>query len=128
MRPPSLTLRDYSKVVAAAHKLLHSRKISFPENLGGFMPSLRPRYTAVCLVAALSLLLPALLPAQGTSGRIIGRVADPSGAVLANVKVTLVNEATNVSRDSTTNSAGDYDFIEVRVGSYRSVFDLSGVK
>jgi hypothetical protein len=92
------------------------------------MPSLRTRLTAVCLVAALSLLLPALLSAQGTSGRIIGRVADPSGAVLANVKVTLVNEATNVSRDGTTNSAGDYDFIEVPVGTYRLEFDLTGFK
>jgi outer membrane receptor protein involved in Fe transport len=95
---------------------------------GGFMPSVRARCTAVCLVAVLFLLLPALLLAQGTSGRIIGRVADPSGAVLANVKVTLVNEGTNVSRDGTTNSAGDYDFIEVPVGTYRLEFDLTGFK
>jgi hypothetical protein len=69
-----------------------------------------------------------LLPAQGTAGRIIGRVADSSGAVLANAKVTLVNEGTNVSRDATTNSAGDYDFIEVPVGTYRLEFDLTGFK
>src|SRR6202030_1252850 len=92
------------------------------------MPSVRARCTAVCLVAALSLLLPALLPAQGTSGRIIGRVADASGAVLANVKVTLVNEGTNVSRDALTNSGGDYDLIEVPVGTFRLEFDLKGFK
>src|SRR5882757_9060901 len=92
------------------------------------MPSVRARCTAVCLVAALSLLLPALLPAQGTGGRIIGRVDDSSGAVLANVKVTLVNEGTNVSRDAMTNSAGDYDFIEVPVGTYRLEFNLTGFK
>ncbi len=92
------------------------------------MPSLRTRWTAVCLVAALSLLLPALLPAQGTAGRIIGRVADASGAVLANVKVTLVNEGTNVSRDATTNSGGDYDLVEVPVGTYRLEFNLTGFK
>ena len=92
------------------------------------MPSVRARCTAVCLVAALSLLLPALLPAQGTAGRIIGRVADASGAVLANVKVTLVNESTNVSRDTRTNAGGDYDFVEVPVGTYRLEFDLSGFK
>ena len=40
--------------------------------------------------------------AQGTGGRILGRVADPSGAVLAGVKVTLTNEATGVSHESTT--------------------------
>src|SRR5258708_2453186 len=95
---------------------------------GGFMPSLRTRCTAVCLVAALSLLLPALFRGQGTAGRIIGRVADSSGEVLAKAKVTLVNEGTNVSRDATTNSAGDYDFIEVPVGTYRLEFDLTGFK
>jgi len=66
--------------------------------------------------------------AQGTGGRILGRVADPSGAVLANVKVSLVNDATGVSRDTTTNDSGDYTFVEVPVGSYSLNFDLSGFK
>ncbi len=92
------------------------------------MLSLRARWTAVCLLVACSLLVPTLLSAQGTSGRIIGRVADSSGAVLANVKVTLVNEGTNVSRDTQTNAAGDYDFVEVPVGTYRLEFDLAGFK
>jgi hypothetical protein len=92
------------------------------------MPSPRSRWTAVCLAASLAVLLPALLPAQSTGGRILGRVSDASGAVLANVKVILVNEATNVPRDSNTNSAGDYDFVEVPVGTYRLEFDLSGFK
>jgi hypothetical protein len=90
------------------------------------MPSLRARLTAVCFAALLCSALDRL--AQGTGGRILGRVADPSGAVLANAKVTLVNEATNVSRDATTNSSGDYDFVEVPVGTYRLEFDLKGFK
>lgn len=92
------------------------------------MPSLRARWSVVCLAVAISLAIPTLLPAQGTSGRIVGRVADPTGAVLAGVKVTLVNEATNVSRDANTNASGDYDFIEVPVGTYRVEFDLKGFK
>jgi hypothetical protein len=92
------------------------------------MPSLRPRWSVVCLAVAISLSLPTLLPAQGTSGRILGRVADSSGAILANVEVTLVNEGTSVSRDATTNQNGDYDFVEVPVGTYRLEFDLTGFK
>jgi hypothetical protein len=92
------------------------------------MPSSRARWTAVCLTVALSLCTSTLLVAQGTSGRILGRVADPTGAVLAGVKVTLVNEATNVSRDALTNGNGDYDFVEVPVGTYRLEFDLKGFK
>ncbi len=89
---------------------------------------LRTRCSAICIVVATSLFLPLLLCAQGTSGRVVGRVTDASGAILANVKVTLVNEGTNVSRNSATNENGDYDFVEVPIGTYRLDFDLTGFK
>src|ERR1700730_8501252 len=95
---------------------------------GDPMLSLRPRWYVVCLAVAISISIPTLLSAQGTSGRVLGRVADPSGAILAGVKVTLVNEATNVSRDTKTNENGDYDFVEIPVGTYRLEFDLTGFK
>jgi len=81
----------------------------------------------VCL-SAVALLLPTLLSAQGTTGRIVGKVTDAGGAVLPNAKVTLVNEGTAVSRDGKTNENGDYDFVEVPVGTYRLEFDLTGFK
>ena len=92
------------------------------------MPSLRARCSVVCFLLVLSLSIPSFLSAQGTTGRILGRVADSSGAVLMGVKVTLVNEGTNVSRDTKTNDNGDYDFIETPVGTYRLEFDLTGFK
>ncbi len=69
-----------------------------------------------------------LLFAQGTGGRILGRIADPSGAVLAGVKVTATNEATGVTREAQTNGSGDYGFPEVPVGTYTLTFDLAGFK
>jgi Carboxypeptidase regulatory-like domain/TonB dependent receptor len=92
------------------------------------MPSRRACWFAVCLVVAVAVSIPSMLSAQGTSGRVVGRVSDPAGAVLANVRVTLVNEGTSVSRDTKTNENGDYDFVEVPVGTYRLEFDLSGFK
>jgi hypothetical protein len=92
------------------------------------MPSLRARWTAVCLAAAISLFLPTLLPAQGASGRIVGRVADPSAAVLAQVKITLTNEATGISRDALTSDSGDYSFVDVTPGTYTVQFELAGFK
>jgi hypothetical protein len=92
------------------------------------MPSLRARWSVVCVAVATGLLLPALLLGQGTSGRVLGKVSDPSGAILPGVGVTLVNEATAVSRDTTTNQSGDYDFVEIPVGTYRLEFDLKGFK
>jgi len=102
------------------------------------MPSLRARWTlltkhttwleTICFVIALSLLIPAGLSAQGASGRILGRVADPTGAVLAQTKITLSNEATGISRDALTNDSGDYSFVEVAPGTYTVQFELTGFK
>jgi len=71
---------------------------------------------------------PTFLLAQSTGGRILGRVADPSTAVLANAKVALVNEATGVSQETQSNGSGDYGFPQVSVGTYRLEVDLSGFK
>jgi len=87
-------------------------------------------YGRVFSISALSLCLicSTLVPAQSTGGRILGRVADPSGAVLAGVRVTATNEATGVSRDTQTNDSGDYGFPQVPVGTYTLSFDLKGFK
>src|ERR1700687_2795129 len=80
------------------------------------------------VVLSLCLICATLLSAQSTGGRILGRVADSSGAVLANVKVTATNEATGIARDTKTSGSGDYVFPEVPVGTYTLSFDLSGFK
>jgi len=80
------------------------------------------------LAVAVCLIVPALLPAQGTGGRIIGRVADPSGAVLGKVRVTAVNDATGVTRDARTSESGDYVFPDLPVGTYTLSFELTGFK
>src|SRR3974377_439406 len=125
-RPGSLTLRDYSKVVRRHKQSFRTKKYS-PKMSGGPM-SVRARWFVVCLLTLVCLSIPVLVAAQGTTGRILGRVTDPTGALLAGVKVTLVNEATNVSRDATTSDSGDYDFVQVPVGTYRVEFDLQGFK
>ena len=93
------------------------------------MPLPKPsRLTRWLVVMSLCLMCSTLVFAQGTGGRILGRVADPTGAVLANVKVTATNEATGVSREAQTNGSGDYGFPEVPVGAYTLTFDLAGFK
>ena len=82
--------------------------------------------SAVVLLAILVVLIPAV--GQSTSGRIVGRVSDSTGAVVSGVKVTLINQATSVGRDTTTNESGDYTFIEVVPGNYRAEYLLQGFK
>ncbi len=66
--------------------------------------------------------------AQSTGGKILGRVLDSSGAAVAEVNVTLVNEATGASRSVQTNTTGDYIFVEVPAGSYRLEFERTSFK
>jgi hypothetical protein len=66
--------------------------------------------------------------AQSTGGRIRGTVSDPSGAAVAAAKVTLINEATNVTRDVDAGVNGEYLFIEVPVGSYEIDVTQQGFK
>ncbi len=80
------------------------------------------------ILISLCVISSTFVSAQGTGGRILGRVADSSGAVLANVKVTLTNEATGVTTETTTNGNGEYGFPQVPVGMYRMDFDLNGFK
>jgi hypothetical protein len=102
------------------------------------MPSLRLRSSSLCpsvrhskilcLVIVLCLSLPTLLSAQGTGGRILGRISDPTGAVLSGVKVTATSEATSVAQDTLSNDSGDFVFPNVPVGTYTLSFDLKGFK
>jgi hypothetical protein len=95
------------------------------------MSSLRARWFGVCLSAfCLALVVSFSLPlhGQGTGGRILGRISDPSGAVLSNTRVTATNDATGVTHDSASNDSGDYVFPELPVGTYSLTFDLTGFK
>ena len=97
------------------------------------MPSSKPSRMFCWLISltsvlSLCLMCSPLTFAQGTGGRILGRVSDSSGAVLSGAKITLTNEATGVSSETTTNGNGDYGFPQVAVGVYRMEFDLAGFK
>ncbi len=82
----------------------------------------------VCVTLAGCVLFFPIVWAQGTGGRILGRIADPTGAVLSGVKVTATNEATGVSQNALSNDSGDFVFPDLPVGTYTLSFDLKGFK
>ena len=92
------------------------------------MLSSEARQATRILVAFFCLVCSTSSIAQSTGGRILGRVADPTGALLAGVKVTVTNEATGVAQGAITNESGDYAFLQVAVGAYRVEFDQAGFK
>lgn len=76
---------------------------------------------------ALSLLIP-FLNGQTTFGSIVGTATDSSGAVVANVRVTAINEATGVSLTVSTSSVGAYSFTALIPGPYRVHAELPGFR
>jgi Carboxypeptidase regulatory-like domain/TonB dependent receptor len=95
------------------------------------MPSRRACWSHLCLTTlciAMTVCLCAPLSAQGTGGRILGRIGDPSGAVLSNVKIVATNDATGVANSAVSNDSGDFVFPDLPVGTYSLTFDLTGFK
>src|SRR5580698_2767616 len=55
---------------------------------------------------------------QADEGSISGLVQDPTGAVVPNAQVTLLNTDQGITPTTTTNGAGEYTFSPVRIGHY----------
>ena len=72
---------------------------------------------AICVFVLLALLT-SLTAAQSTS-LLNGSVSDPSGAKVADAKITLTAPATGFQRTTTSNGAGLYQFLDVPPGDYR---------
>ncbi|HEX8458890.1 MAG TPA: TonB-dependent receptor [Pyrinomonadaceae bacterium] len=86
-----------------------------------------PRFL-LCLVLLTSGVGGAAVLAQGTASRVTGTVVDPSGAVVPDATVTLINEGTQVSLTTQTTSTGTYTFDSVQVGTYTVSVEKSGFK
>lgn len=80
------------------------------------------------LVAVLAFLLgmAGTLKAQTATGQITGTVKDTSGAVMPEVKVTVSNQLTGLSREATSGGGGDYTFTLLPVGVYSVTAEKAG--
>jgi hypothetical protein len=87
--------------------------------------SIKSRLSAFLALGLLLFLAPSLLRAQGLSG-ITGTVTDPSGAVVPDAKVTATNDATGVSSQTTTTSAGTYTLTDLIPGTYTVRIEKAG--
>src|SRR5882672_11861094 len=78
----------------------------------------------------LLVLLLAGLPfrASAQNATIVGTITDPSGSVVANVKVTIRQLETNLANTFTTNDSGQYVAVDLPVGHYNLKAEASGFK
>jgi hypothetical protein len=68
----------------------------------------------------------AMLHGQTFRGALSGTVVDPQGAVVAHATVVLSNPRTNDTISITSNDAGNFNFPELPVGSYKLSVSQSG--
>src|SRR5260370_28514908 len=74
----------------------------------------------LCVFALLLVFGFSVLPlaAQDATGRIIGVVTDPTGAVVPRAKVTVTNVATGTKSETTSGDDGSYQVLLLPIGIY----------
>ncbi len=68
----------------------------------------------------------AVASAQFDSATVLGFISDQSGAAIPGVSVTLTNPATGSSNAAVSDERGQYQFLNVRVGTYSLKAELQG--
>ena len=72
------------------------------------------RIAATCA----TLFLAASLFGQFENAEVLGTIHDPSGSAIAKATVKLLNQGTGIEATTTTDGNGNYDFANVKVGTY----------
>jgi Carboxypeptidase regulatory-like domain len=110
--------------------VVRPRSYLFPISCGTVRRLRLAALSALMILSAVPLLPGAteFAAAQDIFGRIVGTVTDSSGATVPDVRVTIVNEATQASRDAKTDRNGYFVADELPVGTYSLVAEKTGFK
>jgi len=79
-------------------------------------------------VSVLALCSTQRLNAQVLYGSVAGTVSDQTGAVVPGAAITIVNDNTGFTRNTTSASAGDYRFTDLPAGTYTLTATAQGFK
>lgn len=86
------------------------------------------RHVALSRSVVLSLLLSACVFAQRDLGTITGTITDAQGAAVPNAKVTITEDATNLSYTVTTTDTGEYIRPALKPGTYTITAEAQGFR
>jgi Carboxypeptidase regulatory-like domain len=82
---------------------------------------------ALVLLSCVVVLNPTSTWAQSTStGTVVGLVTDPTGAIVPEATVSLIDHTTGTTKTTTTNEAGRYIFVNVNPGTYDITVNKTG--
>src|SRR5258706_8118290 len=86
------------------------------------------RLSMAVLLGAILFGLSAPVRGQAVNATLLGTVTDSSGAAVSNVRVTITETNTNISRTAQTNESGNYIFPDLPPGTYTVTAEQSGFK
>ena len=86
------------------------------------------RVSQIAFSVVMSLFFISSLCAQAPNGTISGLVLDPSGKVIVDAEVTIVNDATRIQYSNKTNGEGIYVVLNLQPGQYRLQVSKVGFK
>ena len=93
---------------------------------GGFRTRLGALILSFIVLAVLGMAASSPLGAQSFRGSLVGTVLDQSGAAVPGAPVVATNEATGVSRSTTTDASGNYYIPELPIGNYTVSVNVEG--
>jgi hypothetical protein len=98
--------------------------------LEGFMKQRASTVSVVLLTLGLVFGLAWSTPANADNlyAKIRGTVADPSGAVVADAKISATNVATGLGYNVTSDKNGSFEFLQLPIGDYSVKVEKSGFK
>jgi Carboxypeptidase regulatory-like domain/TonB dependent receptor/TonB-dependent Receptor Plug Domain len=80
------------------------------------------------VVVGLSVTFSVSLSAQVAGGSLSGTISDPQGAAIAGAKISAVNPATGVTTDTTTNTSGAYNLVNLLPANYNVTVTAPGFR
>src|SRR5216683_5978822 len=122
------------KLFASLSPRFHCQDKSFSTNtekftvLGTSGPIKLWHLSLAVLLAASILGFSSQVRGQAVNATLLGTVTDSSGAAAANVKMTITETNTGISRASQTNESGNYVFPDLPPGTYTATAELPGFK
>ena len=85
---------------------------------------------ALAILAAVLVLtfISSTMLGQAVNATLLGTITDSTGAVVAGAKVKVTEMRTGLERTSSTNSSGNYDFVDLPPGQYEVTVEQPGFK
>lgn len=84
------------------------------------------RFTSFATVLFSLFFLASIASSQDATGKIAGNITDATGARIPGAKVVVTDLATQISKETTSDSEGFYQVLQLPIGSYEVSAEATG--